>query len=287
MKLDSDTRFRKDFNKLTTKIKKTGEVDLKDADFDYLPTLRCNLNCKHCRQSELRPQKEWTEIKDEMNMAQIRKVWDKIDVEGKIVKINGGEPFVKKEIFDIFDYFKERGAYNIVSTNGLIFKDDSKIELLKSKGLIEIDTSIDGIGEVHDNVRGRPNLFDDLTYFIKEMSKDHKVLVETCIQPLNIKQLPKILELKKELGFYKIRYQFPVFTTKEEMEEANRVVGENLIYEAQINSNPRYDFSFKTFFKSWCDMVVMNEPFDMHPKYFDTSVTSKSFTFKNLLIFAR
>jgi len=273
MKFDSDTRFKKDFNKLTDKILETGEVDLKDADFDYLPTLRCNLNCKHCRQAELRPQKEWTEIKNEMTMDQIREAWDNIDVKGKIVKINGGEPFVKKEMFEIFDYFKDRGAYNIVSTNGLIFKDPQKIELLREKGLVEIDTSIDGIGKIHDEVRGFPDLFNHLTNFIKEMSRDHKVLVESCVQKLNVKQLPKILQLKKELGFYKIKFQLPVFTTITEIENASRMMGEKLQYESQLKTLSRYDFSFEDLFKSWGDMILTNESFDMHPKFFGSHQT--------------
>jgi len=269
MKFDSDVRFKKDFRGLTKKIMETGVVDLKDADFDYLPTLRCNLNCKHCRQAEMRPQREWTEIKDEMNMEQIRNSWDKIDVKGKIVKINGGEPFVKKEMFEIFDYFKERGAYNIVATNALIFKDLSKIELLKSKGLVEITTSLDGIGAIHNEIRGSPELFETLVHFSREMAKDHKVLFECCIQNLNVKQLPDMLNLKRQLGIYKIRFQLPVFTTVHEIEEASRMMGEKLNYEAQAKFAPKYNFAFSDLIKSWSKMILSGELFDMHPKYFN------------------
>ena len=69
---DSDTRFQKPFIELTDRIKETGEVPLEYTDFDYLPTLRCNLRCKHCRQIEVRDNKQWTEISGEMNMDQIK-----------------------------------------------------------------------------------------------------------------------------------------------------------------------------------------------------------------------
>jgi len=271
MNFDSDVRFKKDFIGLTKKIEETGIVDLNDADFDYLPTLRCNLNCKHCRQAELRPQREWTEIKNEMTMPQIRESWDKIDVKRKIVKINGGEPFVKKEMFEIFDYFKERGAYNIVATNASIFKDPKKIELLKSKGLVEITTSLDGIGKTHDEVRGYPGLFDTLVNFSREMAKDHKVLFECCIQKLNVRQLPIMLDLKNDLGIYKIRFQLPVFTTVHEIEEASRLMGEKLVYEAQAKFEPKYDFSFDDLLESWTAMAISGQSFDMHPHYFYSS----------------
>lgn len=273
IKFNSDTRFKKDFIGLSKKIKETGIVDLKNVDFDYLPTLRCNLNCKHCRQAEVRPDKNWREIKNEMNMNQIRKAWDKINIKDIIVKINGGEPFVKKEMFDIFDYFKSRGAYNIVATNASIFSNPENVEKLKKVGLVEITTSIDGIGATHDEVRGHPKLFDIMTRFAKEMAKDHKVLFECCIQALNVHQLPEMLLLSKELGIYKIRFQLPVFTTKEEIEEASGVMGEKLKYEAQVMDEPSYDFSFMDLMHSYESMLKMQLPFDMHPHFFKNGIS--------------
>jgi len=267
-KFDSDTRFKKDFVALTNKIKETGIVNLENVDFDFLPTLRCNLNCKHCRQKELRPDKEWTEIKDEMSLDEIEKAWDKINVKGKIVKINGGEPFVKREMFEIFDYFKKRGAFNIVATNASIFANPANIEKLKTYGLVEITSSIDGIGKVHDEIRGYKNLFNIMTNFVKVMAKDHKVLLECCIQKGNANQLPEILKLKIKLGIYKIRFQLPVFTTKKEIEEASTAMGEQLNYEAQASEEPKYDFEFDDLMRSYKIMKESGITFDMHPKFF-------------------
>lgn len=269
VKFDSDVRFKKNFVALTDKIKKTGIVDLEDADFDYLPTLRCNLRCKHCRQVDVRPNKEWTEIKDELNMEEIRKAWDKIDVKGKVVKINGGEPFVKKEMWDIFDYFKKRGAYNIVATNASIFANKKYIDKLRSYGLVEITCSFDGLEKAHDEIRGMPGLFKIMSNFVKEMAKDHKVLLECCIQKDNVNDLLGMLKLKEELGVYKIRFQLPVFTTKEEVEEASKVMGERLEYEAQISDSSNYDFTYEELMKNYKEMLKSEIEFDMHPKFFN------------------
>ena len=159
-RFDSDVRFQKPFIELTDRVLETGEVPLEHTDWDYLPTLRCNMGCKHCRQAVVREDHEWTEIADEMTMDQIRAAWDPIDVEGRIVKINGGEPFVKKEMWEILEYFKERGAYNVIATNSAVFRNPANTERLRELGLVEITTSFDGIGENHDIVRGRPGLFD-------------------------------------------------------------------------------------------------------------------------------
>jgi len=266
-KFDSDSRFKKDFVELTNKIRDTGVVDLENVDFDYLPTLRCNLRCKHCRQVEVRRNKEWKEIRDEMSIGQIKDMWDRIDIKGIIVKINGGEPFVKKEIFKILDYFKSRGTYNIIATNGAFFTKQSRIEKLKTYGLVEITTSLDGVGETHDKVRGFKNLFNIMANFIKEMAKEHKVLIECCLQKDNIGQLAELLKLKKDLGVYKIRFQLPVFTTKKEIQESSKALGEQLNYEAQIMEEPSYDFEYDDFMENYQIIKESGEVFDMHPKF--------------------
>lgn len=268
-KFDSDIRFKKPFIELTDQIKKTGEVPLEYTDFDYLPTLRCNMRCKHCRQAEVRENKDWQEMADEMNMEQIKKAWDKIPVKGLIIKINGGEPFVKKEMWGIFEYFKERGAYNIVATNAFVFSRPENIERLRKLGLVEITASFDGLEEHHDAVRRRPGLFKIMINFVKDIARDHKVLLECCLQADNIRDLLEMLKLKKDLGVYKIRFQLPVFTTKKETEEASKLMGEKISYEAQTMPTPRYDFSFEDLMQSYKKMQELDIEFDMHPQFFD------------------
>jgi len=268
-KFDSDKRFAKPFIELTDQIKKDGSVPLEMTDFDYLPTLRCDLKCKHCRQSEVRDDKEWEELTGEMNMDQIRSAWDPIPVEGKIVKINGGEPFVKKDMWNIFDYFIQRGAYMVVATNAWKFRHQENIDRLRGVGLVEITTSFDGLGEHHDAVRGRAGLFDVMTNFVRDMSRDHKVLLECCIQGDNVRDLPEMVRLREQLGAYKIRFQLPVFTTEKEIASAAEVVGGPIKYEAQTMSSPRYDFEFNDLWKSYQAAIDTGLPFDMHPKFFE------------------
>jgi len=268
-KFDSDTRFAKPFIELTDQVMKDGSVPLEMTDFDYLPTLRCDLKCKHCRQSEVREDKEWEELTGEMNIDQIRSAWDPIPVEGKIVKLNGGEPFVKKAIWDVFDYFTSRGAYMVVATNAWKFRDQENIDRLRSVGLVEITTSFDGLGEHHDSVRGRTGLFDVMTNFVRDMSRDHKVLLECCIQGDNVKDLPEMVKLREQLGAYKIRFQLPVFTTEKEIASAVEVVGGPIRYEAQTMTTSKYDFGFDDLWISYQAAIDTGLPFDMHPKFFE------------------
>jgi len=267
-KFDSDARFTKPFIELTDQIKKDGSVPLEMTDFDYLPTLRCDLKCKHCRQADVRPDKNWVEMANEMTLEQLKSAWDRIEVDGKIVKINGGEPFVKKEIWDVFEYFQQRGAHQVVATNAWKFRDAENIERLKQYGLVEVTTSFDGLGDAHDRVRGRKGLFEVMSNFVKEMSKEHKVLLECCIQKDNVQDLSEMVKLREELGAYKIRLQLPVFTTVEEIVSGSNAMNEKLRYEAQIVPGGKYDFKFSELWSNYMRAVETQLPFDMHPKFF-------------------
>jgi len=243
---DSDNRFKKDFIKLTKKIRETGEISLENCDFDYLPTLRCNLNCPWCYQQHTR-EKNLPSIKNEMNFEQFKNVFDKLDINGKIVKFIGGEPFVKKEIFDMMKYFKQKGAYNIIGTNGLLpFVNHPKevVEKLRNYNIIEVTSSIDGLGDVHDKVRRRKGLFQRMSRFVQESTKYFKVLTETVIQEKNIGELDKILKTVKKWGVYKHRFQMPMFATSEEIEQIRRKFKDNEIdAELRLMGKRKYAFS--------------------------------------------
>jgi len=265
---DSDTRFKKDFVGLTEKIRKTGEISVDDADWDYVPTLRCNLNCDLCYQRHTREQNK-DSIRNEMSFEQFKSVFDKLDVEGKIVKFIGGEPFVKKELFDMMEYFKQRGAYNIVGTNGLALNDE-KIKKLREMNIVEVTSSIDGLEETHNKIRGHTQVFQRVTYFIKEMAKTHKVLVETVVQKDNLNELAQLIHLKRKWSIYKYRFQLPMFATKEKLEETRRLLdAPEIELELAFMDEWNYDFSYEELMKAYEVLEAQGIEFANHPPFFD------------------
>jgi len=267
-KFDSDVRFKKDFVGLTEKIRQTGEILLDDADFDYLPTLRCNLKCPLCYQKHTRELNK-NSIKNEMSFEQFKEVFDKLDVEGRIVKFIGGEPFVKKELFNMMEYFKRRNSYNIVGTNSFLLNDE-KIKKLKEMNMVEITTSIDGLSETHNKIRGKPQLFERVQYFSKEMAKTHKVLLETVVQKDNLGELAELIHLKELWNIYKYRFQMPMFATKEKLEETRTLLNDTEIdTELAFMDEWEYDFSYEDFIKAHNELKLQEIEFAWHPSFLD------------------
>ncbi|MFC2048875.1 radical SAM/SPASM domain-containing protein [Elusimicrobiota bacterium] len=265
---DSDKRFKKDFIGLTEKIRSTGEVSLDDADWDYLPTLRCNLKCDLCYQKHTREQNK-DSIRNEMSLEQFKEVFDKLEVEGKMVKFIGGEPFVKEELFDMMAYFKQRNAYNIVGTNSLALNYD-KIRKLRDMNIVEVTSSIDGLEDTHNRIRGNSQLFKKVRDFVCEISKTHKVLLETVIQKDNLSELAELINLKKEWNIYKYRFQLPMYATSEKLKEA-RILLDDPEIETELAFIDRweYDFSYEALMEAYENMKSRGIEFLTHPSFFE------------------
>lgn len=121
-------------------------------------TQRCNFACLHCGSDC----KTNSIIKD-MPFEDFRKVLEsirsKMDVSRLTVNITGGEPLVRKDLEACGRAIYDMGiAWGIV-TNGWGLDERRFVSLLKA-GIHSLTISIDGIGEVHDWMRGRKGAYD-------------------------------------------------------------------------------------------------------------------------------
>lgn len=103
------------------------------------PTNQCNLRCIHCyNESGL---KKPHEISIE-GIEKIAREMAKIGI--RDVSIAGGEPFIRKDIFQILDVFKRHQIRMSMTTNGLLLS-RHKILQLHEYELENLTVSIDGI----------------------------------------------------------------------------------------------------------------------------------------------
>ncbi|MBU4468620.1 MAG: radical SAM protein [Candidatus Omnitrophica bacterium] len=140
-------------------------------------TYRCNSRCKMCYIW----QKDWSTDMNALEFSHIIK--DPIFKKVVAIGINGGEPAL---ISNLTDYAREVlklpkiKSLNIIS-NGFIKKPFLKSieEIYKNcreKNVsFHIAISLDGVGKIHDTVRGRPNVFEKVVSTIDEiMANRHK-----------------------------------------------------------------------------------------------------------------
>ena len=77
-----------------------------------------------------------------------------------IIAFTGGEPLLRKDIFELISHVDKRKAVPILFTNGLLLSDEVAEKLAKA-GLYSIFVSIDSPNpKEHDQLRGMPNLFE-------------------------------------------------------------------------------------------------------------------------------
>ncbi len=159
-------------------------------------THRCNLNCAHCYVPQNNGMKE-------LNYSEVCKVIDQLhEAKNFVIGFSGGEALLREDIYDIIHYASKKEMSIALATNGtLITKDVARN--LKESGLGYAQISIDGLKEVHDQIRGR-GMFNKAIQGIKNaIEAGLYVSMDVVITRLNVHQIDNLIELAKDLGVSK------------------------------------------------------------------------------------
>lgn len=176
-------------------------VIVRDADLTwpldmvYLEiTNSCNLNCIHCYKTagdalphELTT-KEWGTVIDELAALGVF-----------AASVTGGEPFMRKDLFDILTLLTENTIGITLFTNGTLLTEEY-VKKLKRIGLEKVAVSIDGTKKGHENIRGK-STFDKTVKGIKLLIEyGLTVRSNTLVYTGNIHELEALIQLLLELG---------------------------------------------------------------------------------------
>lgn len=118
-------------------------------------TRRCNLRCAHCYSDSTA-----RHYPGELTLSQCREVIDdlrRFEIPGLL--FSGGEPLIHPQFFTIAEHARGQGLRLTLSTNGTLI-DEEAANQLESLGFAYVGISLDGIGETHDQFRGRAGAFD-------------------------------------------------------------------------------------------------------------------------------
>ncbi len=119
-------------------------------------TNRCQCNCTHCGVSKLRQA-----MKDELSFEQIDILLQDLRLAGcQVVDLFGGEPTLRRDLFDIIIRAKSYGFFVSLETNGYAI-DEAYMDRLAESGLDQIYLSLDDYRpEGHDAIRRKAGAFD-------------------------------------------------------------------------------------------------------------------------------
>src|SRR6478609_982829 len=125
---------------------KTGRADRLPMGAVYEATMRCNLHCEFCYVGDLlNIEGEW---RQELPLDVLRRAFP--NHAGLQVSLTGGEIFMRKDILDVMETFKDKGyTCGYLTTNGTIITDEraeALAELARAGFLKHISVSVDGPG---------------------------------------------------------------------------------------------------------------------------------------------
>jgi radical SAM protein with 4Fe4S-binding SPASM domain len=165
----------------------------------WLATDACNLRCRHCSSaSACRSPAELS----------TREAFDLVDslVELGVMDlaVSGGEPLLRRDLFAVLDYVRQRGLSVGVGSNGTTMT-AANGRRLASCGIGRWQVSLDGMGESHDSLRRCPGLFERVVDAIA-IARDAGLRVHVCctLNRLNRDEIGEVAALVAALGAHRL-----------------------------------------------------------------------------------
>jgi len=160
-------------------------------------TGKCNLNCIHCRSSSSMGSDE-----GDFTLDEARALIDEITSFAKpVVVLSGGEPLLRKDVFEIAAYGTSKGLRMALATNGIYINDET-CSKIKESGIRIVSLSLDGsTPEIHDDFRKQPGAFE-ATLRAAEFLKNNDIefLINSSFTKRNQDDIPNVYRLAKKIG---------------------------------------------------------------------------------------
>lgn len=254
-------------NAIKKNLRRTKTVFQKEISFYSLQprevnlelTHRCNLRCKMCgvwtkgvdpKLKELTPE-EYLDLFGQMK-----------DMGVSLVTLAGGEPFIRKDFFEIVKAAKSQGLICNVFTNGTLIR-DTDIEKIFRNRIDKIIVSIDGIGPVHDSIRGVPASFDKAIRALSDIvekrrslgAKKPEIDIHMTILRENIGHIFRLSTLCQKLG---VNFSFqPYSESYEQAVEQTSLGGEAIGSRRYLPHNKTLRFSEKDIHQIREELVLL------------------------------
>jgi radical SAM protein with 4Fe4S-binding SPASM domain len=163
----------------------------------YEVTASCNLRCIHChaRGGEI--------FKDELDTGDAKKVVENIAGvrEFRTLVFTGGEPLVRRDIYELMKYASDIGFHTVLATNATLIT-QGVARRLKENKVKGVAVSIDFVEPAkHDEYRGAPGAFEAALRGISNAQREGLYTqVNITISKRNITQLRELTKLAERIG---------------------------------------------------------------------------------------
>jgi MoaA/NifB/PqqE/SkfB family radical SAM enzyme len=154
----------------------------------------CNLTCSHCFAGEL-PRNH-----DPLTLGELNVLFgDLADLGSFRLGLTGGEPLLRKDLFDILDAATGHGLHPCLTTNGLLLTEDLAREFGR-RDLVWLNVSLEGPdAATNDAVRG-PGTFDSVLEKLSVLRRHARFTLAFTIMRTNAHLVTRCAELAYQVG---------------------------------------------------------------------------------------
>ncbi len=159
-------------------------------------TRACNLKCVHCYNDSGVDKKS-----NEVTSKEAKAVLDDLASYGvPSVLFSGGEPMMRKDLFDLLGYAGDKGLRTVISTNGTLITVE-KAKAIRKSGVSYVGISLDGIGSTNDKFRGVEGAFDKAVAGIRNcQDAGVKVGLRVTLTQRNVAEMEALFDFFEKEG---------------------------------------------------------------------------------------
>ncbi len=161
----------------------------------------CNLKCCHCYLDSSEPPPQTTQPGD----ARARKLIRDLSEFGvPVILFSGGEPLLRKDIFELGEFARKCNIRPVLSTNGTLIT-PSVAGRIKDSGFAYVGISIDGNESTHDRIRGAKGSFSASIEGIRNcQDAGIKAGLRFTLMRENFRDLTSVFELVEKEGIKRL-----------------------------------------------------------------------------------
>jgi heme b synthase len=158
---------------------------------------KCNLKCVHCRSAS-----DETSLGEVFDTREAKALLSQIAADySPVVVLSGGEPLLRRDLFEIARHGTDLGLRMCIATNGTLVTDEICARM-KAAEIKMVSLSLDGASaEIHDDFRQQAGAFES-TLRAAEHLRRHEIpfLVNSSFTKRNQHDIPATFALAKEIG---------------------------------------------------------------------------------------
>jgi radical SAM protein with 4Fe4S-binding SPASM domain len=186
----------------------TEDVEYKPSLISWNLTKKCNLRCPHCYMDAGRA------AENELTTQECLELIDEMKTLGtEMLILTGGEPLLRRDIYDIARCASSQGIWVVMGTNGVLITDQVAQKMVEC-GVQGVGISLDSLEpEKHNSFRGGPFAWEHSVRAL-EICRAHglQVLVQTTVMAMNYDEIPQIIEFAQSKGAWSFNLYYLVQT---------------------------------------------------------------------------